>query len=91
MYPQLGLPQLYHDQINIIGKHLWGIKNNPARQKKVNESIVQPDIHTLKSLKKVVFMDVSWGELQIFHSGYIIAALKKRKRLTRRRLQLQDD
>ena len=36
-------------------------------------------------------MDVSWGELQIFHSGYRIAALKKRKRLTRRRLRLQDD
>ena len=49
MHPQIGLPQLYHDQLNIIGKHLWDIKNNPAWQKTVNESIVQPHIHTLKS------------------------------------------
>ena len=30
IYLQLGLPQLYHDQLNVIGKHLWDIKNNPA-------------------------------------------------------------
>ena len=66
MHPQLGLPQLYHDQLNVIGKHLWEIKDNPAWKKKVNESIVQPHIHTLKSLRKVVFMDDSWRELQNF-------------------------
>ena len=40
MHPQLGLPQLYHDQLNVIGKHLWDIKNNHAWQTKVNEYIV---------------------------------------------------
>ena len=36
-------------------------------------------------------MDVSWRELQNFHSGYKIASLEKKKRLTRRILQLQND
>ena len=40
MHLQLGLPQLYHDQLNVIGKHLWDIKNNHAWQKKINEYIV---------------------------------------------------
>ena len=30
MQPQQGIPQLYHDQINVTGQHLWGIKNNPV-------------------------------------------------------------
>ena len=33
-------------------------------------------------------MDSSWRELKNIHSGYKIAALKKRKRLIRRILQL---
>ena len=36
-------------------------------------------------------MDISWREFKNFHSGYKIAALKKRKRLKRRILQLQND
>ena len=52
MHPQKGTPQLYHDQLNIIGKHLWEIQydirshehNDPAiflvnKDKKLNRKI----------------------------------------------------
>ena len=29
IHPQQGIPQLYQDQMNIIGQHLFDIKNNP--------------------------------------------------------------
>jgi hypothetical protein len=27
IHPQMGLPQLYHDQLNVIAEHLWALKN----------------------------------------------------------------
>ena len=40
MHPQLGIPQLYHDQLHIIGHHLWDIKDNPEWQDIVNDTII---------------------------------------------------
>ena len=42
IHPQLGTPQLYHDQMNIIAEHLWEISNNPEWNKEVDEQIVHP-------------------------------------------------
>ena len=70
---------------------MWDIKNNPEWQKEVNESIIHLHVLTLKSLKQVTFMDFTWRDLSTKYSNFKIAALKKRKRLTRRVLQLQAD
>ena len=70
---------------------MWEIKNNPEWQKEVNESIIQPHRLALKSLKQVTFMDYTWRDLSHKHNAFKIAALKKRKRLTHRILQLHDD
>ena len=91
MHPQLGIPQLYHDQLNIIGQYLWDIKNHPEWQQDVHQTIIQPHVLTLKLLKKVVVMDRTWINLQTKQNIFKIAAIKKRKRLTRRVLQLQED
>ena len=29
MHPQLGIPQLYQDQLNIISDHLWDLRYDP--------------------------------------------------------------
>ena len=42
MHPQFGIPQLYHDQMNVIAKHLWDIKNSPEWQLDINEELVAP-------------------------------------------------
>ena len=88
MHPQLGVPQLYHDQLNIIGQHLWDIKNSPEWQDIVNDAIIHPHIITLKSLKKIIILDKAWIKISSMHAPYKITALKKRIRLTRRIIQL---
>ena len=76
MHPQLGIPQLYHDQLNIIGQHLWDIKNHPEWQQDVHQTIIQPHVLTLKLLKKVVVMDKTWINLQTKQNIFKIAAIK---------------
>ena len=39
MYPQQGIPQLYHDQINVIGQYLWGIKITLHDKKKLTNQL----------------------------------------------------
>jgi dUTP pyrophosphatase len=59
MHPQFGVPQLYHDQLNIIGSHLWDIRNNPEWNKDHNTKVIYPEVQekakiatTTKILKK---------------------------------------
>ena len=53
MHPQLGVPQLYHDQMNIIGKHLWDIAHDPSWQAMINEETIflppKKALHVLQS------------------------------------------
>jgi hypothetical protein len=43
MFLQLDIPQLYHDQLNIIGEYLWDIKNNPDWKTSIHEQLVAND------------------------------------------------
>jgi hypothetical protein len=43
MHPQLGVPQMYHDQLNIICEHLWDIAYDPpVWQQGIKEEIALP-------------------------------------------------
>jgi hypothetical protein len=97
MHPQYGVPQLYHDQWNLIGQHLWDIKNSPEWQKEVNEEIIL-DIDQSKILrlnhhaKKHFKKNKQWSFLCDVPNWYKIRALKKTPRkLTRRYLLKQPD
>ena len=37
MHPQEGIPQLYHDQLNILGNHLWQLCYDPEWNTAVEE------------------------------------------------------
>ena len=39
MHPQLGVLQLYHDQLNVIGEQLWDLRYNPEWQKDIEEAL----------------------------------------------------
>ena len=99
MHPQYGIPQLYHDQLNIIGRHLWEIKNDPVWHTKVNEELVvfpteTAHIHALKSTnKKKLNMNKQWSELHSMPNWYKLNTVQpnRRRKLTRRKLLLQDD
>jgi dUTPase len=54
IHPQLGIPQLYHDQMNIIGQHLFDIKYIDSIEPDYTRAI-EVDNHThnqIKAMKK---------------------------------------
>ncbi len=96
MHPQLGIPQLYHDQMNIIGTHLHDISNSPEWNLAANEEVAislddtkAAHLSTLQAPR--LHKHKLWSNLRNLPSWYKIAALKKRKKLTRKFLQKQDD
>ncbi len=92
MHPQLGTPQLYHDQMNIIAQHLWEIRNSPEWQKETNDTIVYTP-HQCNNYEKLhnIIEDPEWKFIKGLTTRFKVAALKKRKKLTRRYLQQQPD
>jgi deoxyuridine 5'-triphosphate nucleotidohydrolase len=97
MHPQFGIPQLYHDQLNIIGEHLWEIKNNPDWNKTIQEELVA-DIDESKAKriypnynKKKIGINKLYGNMSILPTWVKIKAIKKKKKLTRRILLKQED
>lgn len=96
MHPQYGIPQMYHDQLNVIGKHLWELKNDPSFNTNVDEEAVchaSPTIiRQVNSLSKKKFgKHHLWHLVKKLPRWYKIAALKKRRNLTRRLLLQQSD
>jgi deoxyuridine 5'-triphosphate nucleotidohydrolase len=96
IHPQYGIPQMYHDQLNVIGKHLWEIRNTPEWNTKVQEEIVfhladEQKLKIEKDHKKKLGSNKLWHQMHHAPKGSKLAALKKRKKLTRRFLKQQDD
>ena len=55
MHPQRGILVLYHNQLNIIAKHVAEIKENMEEQGAAHQRYLQsilPSIFTIKSTKK---------------------------------------
>ena len=88
MNPQLGLPQLYHDQMNIIGKHLWEIQNDAAWSEQVDNAIP-----ILESQSKNACVLTKEDRKSLIQAGFPvrIQAVKAQKKLTRRFLKKQTD
>jgi hypothetical protein len=98
MHPQLGVPQMYHDQMNIIGEHLWDIAHDPALQQCIKEEIALPvtpksAFRIMKLTRAKLGKNGFWDLLNKLPTWYKIATLKKakKKQLTRHFLLQQDD
>ena len=55
MHPQEGIPLLYHDQMNIISKHLEDIKLTDEEQREIHQKYykaIEAKINVIKSTKK---------------------------------------
>ena len=52
MHPMLGVPQLHHDQLNVIAKHLQEIKQDTQLQRDThNDDVVRPFVNKLTRRK----------------------------------------
>lgn len=65
MHPQNGTPQLYHDQLNIIGKHLWEIKHDIRTDNHDNPTISKTSKDSLQKKKKRKKKGFSRKELKL--------------------------
>ena len=86
MHPQYGIPQLYHDQMNIIGKHLWDMKH--ADPTITDDEVIIPNIQEALLAKitnnaKKIGKHRLWSMIHAMPKWKVIKALKSR-RLTRR-------
>ena len=69
MYPQLGVPILYHDQLNIVAKHVAEIKDSVEEQGERHRKYIDAIIPQVANMKSA----------------------KKKAKLTRRLLKVQED
>ena len=89
MQPQMGIPQVYQDQMNIIGKHLWDIQNDPDWSERVNYAM--PAMEALNRNDNVFTKN---DKARMHHAYLQINTVKSKptgKKLTRKRLKAQDD
>ena len=96
LHPQLGIPQLYHDQLNVIASHLYDIKNDPqwtrtTKEKVVHKLATKMENKIFNMYNKPFGAHKIWFFLHRAPKWYKVAALKKRCHLTRRYLQKQPD
>ena len=86
IHSQLGVPQLYHDQLDVIGKHLWNITHN--KNKKSWTPIELQNVELSNNVKKLLPRHTVRNLDIIIKSS---KPIKKPKKLTRRYLQQQED
>ena len=84
MHPQLGIPQLYHDQLNIISDHIWDLRYNPEWHAEAEDALPILEVirkegtyENLPEQDKVKLQDVLLKA----------ASVKKQRKLTRRILK----
>ena len=85
MHPRLGIPQLYTDQLNIIGEHLWD-HNDPEWQSDVQEALP-----CLEVMKKDTYQELSEEDKTALHKALQATSVKKQCKLTRWLLQQRPD
>ena len=101
MHPQFGIPQLYHNQMNIIGQHLWDIAHDNCYRDDTEEIVIPIGKNKLKTIMKEIKpvkgylrrCHKLWSHLRSLPNWYKLAAVKRAKKtkLTRRLLLNQDD
>jgi hypothetical protein len=90
MHSQTGIPQIYHDQMNIIGEHLWDIDHDPQWQETMKEELALPITpakasRIMKLTRAKMRKDKFWSLLHQLPKWYKVTVMKKikRKKLTR--------
>ena len=93
MHPQLGIPQLYHDQLNVIGEHLWQLKNDPEWREDAEEALPILEMMKKDTLSELSPEDKAALENLIFKANAVQKpiSLKQQKKLTRRILKQLPD
>ena len=93
MHPQLGIPQLYHDQLNVIGEHHWQLKNDPEWREDVEEALPILEVMQNNTLSELSSEDKAALENLIFKARAVKKpiSLKQQKKHTRRILKQLPD
>ena len=93
MHPQLGVPQLYHDQLNVIGEHLWQLQNDPEWREDVEDALPILEVMKKDTLSELSSEDKAALEDLIFKAKAVKKplSLKQQKKLTRRILKQLPD
>ena len=86
MHPEKGIPQLYQDQLNIIGDHLWELRYNPEWQSKIEEALP-----CLEVMQKDTYVELSIDNKAALHKALQASSIKKQQKLTQRLLQQRPD
>ena len=86
MHSQLGIPQLYQDQLNIIGEHLWDLRHDPEWQEAIEEALP-----CLEVMKADTYSDLSEEDKTALHKALQAKSVKKQRKLTRKLLKQRDD
>ena len=71
MQPQMGIPQVYQDQMNVIGKHLWEIHNDPDWAEQINNAMP-----ALKAINRSDTVFTKNDKAQMHHAGMHIKTAK---------------
>ena len=88
MHPQLGVPQLYHDQLHTIAKHLWEMKTDQKWTKDENEAIVYDKMPNVGNIAHLNKLQKHYHNLPTSVKAQV---MKKRSKLTRSKLMKQED
>ena len=86
IHPQHGVPQMYHDQLDVIGKHLWDLCHHKKLKKWTPVELQHVTI--TDNIKKILPRHVIRKLKTIIKTS---KPIKKPKKLTRRYLQQQQD
>ena len=90
MHPQFGVPHLYHDQLNIVAKHLWELSHKPQWYKQLDDSVITPYVLT-EDQKEIKPKYNRHAKIKNKVAQMKINVTKAPKKLTRRYLLKQDD
>ena len=86
MHPQMGIPQLYQDQLNVIAEHLWDLRHDPEWHNEIEEALP-----CLEVMKKDTYQDLSQEDKQALQKALMASSVKKQRKLTRKLLQQRPD
>ena len=86
MHPQMGISQLYQDQLNVIAEHLWDLRHDPECHHEIEEALP-----CLEVMKKETYQDLSEKDKRALQKALMASSVKNQRKLTRKLLQQRPD
>lgn len=92
MHSQHGIPQLYHDQLNVVGQHLWHLRHDPQFVPDVEDylpllEVLRKDPTLITKEEQVDLFEklrLTPEDQRDFQSLFRLCSLKKQRKLTRK-------